>query len=134
MNRSELIIPSSKEIFKRLNFTTRIRLFEPGNEKRDINLLLRRDVVVMRPVDLGLFACPHCGGIGFSRPWQMGREGSDEVEYFCSACGSKDILWVEGIWRGTMARPNLDGASCDKNDDYGLGYRIHRLNPENKNR
>lgn len=122
MNQQDLIIPSSKEIFRRIDYAP-IRLFGIGNEKRDLQLLLRGDIRIPRPVDMGFFGCPDCGSIGFQMPHIESFNGDAACR--CHRCGSRRITWFEGIWRGTKALVNKSG-EFDGNY-FRLGYTVKSL-------
>lgn len=130
-DQSGKIIPPSDVIFQKLNYGP-IRLFGYGNEKRDLTLLLRGDVEVPSPVDMGFFGCASCGFISFDKPFiRVHAHPEESVEsYQCLQCGSVGLLWFEGVWRGTEAMPILPKERIHTRgpiNKYNNGYEIKTL-------
>lgn len=112
------VVQSTKNILAGSSKSNKINLFGNGNRKRDIELLLRGDIIVPVPVQASMFVCRSCGHI------------STIVRLHCINCSGKDIYLIEGIWKGTVAFIKNTSRSAEnicEYDNNSNGYRIRKI-------
>ena len=74
------------------------RLFGLGNEKRDMTLLVRGDLMIDKPCCVSFFGCIECGYMATG----TARFSKCDGRITCLECGTEDTVWYfDGVWKHT---------------------------------
>lgn len=102
------VIPSSKKILEQMSLDQesrgRFKLLGPGNEKRDMTLLVRGDIRVISSSDTSFFGCLNCGNISFAPPRIVIDGGNPKGKSQCSKCNCDSSMYsFDGVWKSSVA-------------------------------